>query len=907
MDIDMNSIEFNINDYLKKMLEFDDHELALNDFLAGLGKKWDCDRSYIFEKISPDRFSNTYEWCADGVEAQMSLLQNEPIELIDWWWELFEGRELVIISDVEDIKLDRPQVYATLKPQNIQTLVACGIYINGKLEGFLGLDNPRTDKLEEISSFLMEESFLLTISFERRDTFKKVKHYESHDQLTGLKNRLAYQNYLDNIGYLEKIGVVHCDILSLKETNKKYGFSRGDEEIIYWAGVLTSTFGESNIYRVAGDQFIIILEDLNFDKFKNLLDRLRLIVGKSEATLLFGAAWQEEDEEDKVIIEKVIEFAKHITAMKKRDHYKELGMTEDVDEPYGDPKDFVLMGDISELKKYLKENYFDLFSVINSLSISDFYVFMGDLKTNNFYISDEMKLMFGFESNIIHDFFGEWEKRIVEESDLNDFRNDVENVRKNNLGTHDMRYKVRDRFNNEIWIHTHGQVKISEENGEAIFISGVATSQENSFIVDPISNLPKENPAIVRILEAKETSPNLTIIGFKLNNFKEINELRGRKETNEFLYNMIKSIVGHYGDRLDFFRLDGLRFIGIINDSFENNYEEYINGIRKIIEESYNSYGLSIKTPCSLAILREESDKAHPQETLANIINLLTRAKLEPSKPYLVFSNESLVYQKKQTRMSMELNNDVLNDFKNFRVVVQPVVDSKTLKIISGEILLRWTYEGKDVSPGVFIPILEKNGMIVSTGMWVLEAACKHILRIFSYSKDIALSVNISYYQILDPYFFGFVKETLEKYDVRGENLIFEITETHYDESPMKVREFIDGCRSLGIRVAIDDFGDGYSSLAFLLKHTSDIVKLDKSLIGEMLSSTENENFINSIIYACHKFGKKICAEGVETDDEFQAIKDAGADMIQGFYFYRPLELPVFYNVLSENFENDIE
>jgi len=116
----------------------------------------------------------------------------------------------------------------------------------------------------------------------------------------------------------------------------------------------------------------------------------------------------------------------------------------------------------------------------------------------------------------------------------------------------------------------------------------------------------------------------------------------------------------------------------------------------------------------------------------------------------------------------------------------------------------------------------------------------------------------------------------------------------------MKVREFIDGCRSLGIRVAIDDFGDGYSSLAFLLKHSSDIVKLDKSLIGEMLSSDDNENFINSIIYACHRFGKKICAEGVETDDEYKAIKIAGADMIQGYYFYKPLELPVFYDLLSE-------
>ena len=136
MDIERKSTEFNINNCLKKMLEFDDPEMAINDFLIHIGKKWDCDRAYIFEKISSERFSNTYEWCAEGVESQMFFLQNEPMDLADWWWKLFEDREAVIIPDVEAIKLDSPHVYATLKPQNIDTLVTCGVYVGGELVGF---------------------------------------------------------------------------------------------------------------------------------------------------------------------------------------------------------------------------------------------------------------------------------------------------------------------------------------------------------------------------------------------------------------------------------------------------------------------------------------------------------------------------------------------------------------------------------------------------------------------------------------------------------------------------------------------------------------------------------------------------------------------------------------------------
>ena len=124
------------------------------------------------------------------------------------------------------------------------------------------------------------------------------------------------------------------------------------------------------------------------------------------------------------------------------------------------------------------------------------------------------------------------------------------------------------------------------------------------------------------------------------------------------------------------------------------------------------------------------------------------------------------------------------------------------------------------------------------------------------------------------------------------------MTETHYDEAPAKVRQFVENCRELGIRVAIDDFGDGYASLAFLIKYPAAVVKLDRSLINEMAASDDNINFIASIVYACHRFGKKVCAEGVETEEEFSVIKASGCDLIQGYYFYRPLELKNFYELL---------
>lgn len=128
-----------------------------------------------------------------------------------------------------------------------------------------------------------------------------------------------------------------------------------------------------------------------------------------------------------------------------------------------------------------------------------------------------------------------------------------------------------------------------------------------------------------------------------------------------------------------------------------------------------------------------------------------------------------------------------------------------------------------------------------------------------------------------------------------------ELTETHYDDSPMKLQQFIDGCKALNMRVALDDFGAGYSSLELLLKYPSDIVKLDRSLMQGMSNSAENYDFISSIVYSCHKFRKKVCVEGVETQLELDIATKAGCDYAQGYYFYRPLELTALYDLIAKN------
>lgn len=216
--------------------------------------------------------------------------------------------------------------------------------------------------------------------------------------------------------------------------------------------------------------------------------------------------------------------------------------------------------------------------------------------------------------------------------------------------------------------------------------------------------------------------------------------------------------------------------------------------------------------------------------------------------------------------------------------------------------LLRWKFGGKDVSPAVFVPMLEKDNMIHLAGRWVFEQAVCACMRLVSYDPDFYLSFNVSLYQLSDSHFLDFMEETLGKYQVDGCHLVAEMTESCMDEKPEKLLHFVTVCRKLGIRIALDDFGSGYSSLRMLLQYPTNIIKLDRSLLGEMVESADKMNFISSIVYACHRFGKMVCMEGVETAEENTLIRESGCDLIQGYYYHKPMELDDVYRLLaSEN------
>lgn len=891
-----------VNECLQRTHSTTNPAAAITEMLAFIGEKFQCERVFIFEKTADDAFDNTYEWCAKGVSPQKELLQNEPMETIDWWMQTFEKNQLIVIEDVESIREQHPQAYAALKPQSVHSLIAGPLRSERGIIGFIGVDNPSEDLIQRVAPFLRVIAYFIISILKRRDLVNRLEYLSYHDQLTGALNRNALSETDQEAANCHSLGTVYCDISGLKKINDYMGHAAGDQLIIHCYQLLLEVFSKDRIYRTGGDEFVILCFNQSENDFYDNVARLQKRIEQDEHHIAVGCAWVDTPP---IHIHSQITLADESMYHDKRDYYcgrnPLSGESRDRRRPIRPPAALPQQKLQSSFYQYTQNNYFDAEAVFRSISLSDspYYVFFGDLQSNLFYISDNMRDTFGFQGNIVSDLIGAWEKRIACQEDRELFHNDIAQLMEQHLDRHNLRYRVKDKDGNNFWVHCRSIVEWDSENSIPIFFSGCVSRQEHDFIVDPITNFPKEYAAIMKLSDLKRDERKTSVIGFCLNNFTEINESRGRRVGDDLLRNIALKLNQYFGHKLFFYRLDGIQFMAIVTPALQDQIPSVIAHIREFIETNYRDFNLLVRNPCSFAVLEYPPKEFIPQELLETTMALISLAKNSPDKDYVILSEDSIRKQKQQAHLALEINRAVMNNFHGFRIVVQPLVSANGYKLSSGEALLRWNYNGQDISPMNFIPILEKSKLILPVGKWLFEQVVRTCKRLISYQEDFQLSFNVSYLQVLDDDFLPFMRETLEKYHLDGSHLIMELTETHFDETPEKLEQFVANCKQMGMMIALDDFGNGYSSLALLLKYPANIVKLDRTLLREATQSPDNMKFIKSIVYACHQFGKQVCVEGIETLEEAEIVNKTACDLLQGYYFYRPMELRNLYNLLA--------
>jgi EAL domain-containing protein (putative c-di-GMP-specific phosphodiesterase class I) len=225
-----------------------------------------------------------------------------------------------------------------------------------------------------------------------------------------------------------------------------------------------------------------------------------------------------------------------------------------------------------------------------------------------------------------------------------------------------------------------------------------------------------------------------------------------------------------------------------------------------------------------------------------------------------------------------------------FYLLYQPVFDLASLEVCGVEALLRWRHPMRGtVGPDSFLPMLEENGMIVEVGRWVLDQACRQAATWQQHGLDLTMSVNVSMRQLETDDLIQQVKHALADNDLEARSLILEITETNLMLDTAATVGRLQNLKRLGVLIAIDDFGTGYSSLAYLQQFPVDILKIDRSFVAAMNSTTESIAFIRTLVQLGRALGLQIVAEGIEDDNQLTNLQLEQCQHGQGFLLARPL------------------
>ncbi|MES2000818.1 MAG: EAL domain-containing protein [Pseudomonadota bacterium] len=408
--------------------------------------------------------------------------------------------------------------------------------------------------------------------------------------------------------------------------------------------------------------------------------------------------------------------------------------------------------------------------------------------------------------------------------------------------------------------------------------------------VDVLSGLPNRGRVRQLLGDALRvaTTSNVpcAIMFLDLDGFKPVNDTFGHPKGDAVLRAVAKRLVDQVGPDGYVGRMGGDEFAIVITDGqSRQKIEQLGDRIIASIKEPYQIDQTEIRIGVSIGGAFGPIDGATVDDLILKADLALYQAKDSGRGCARYFSTELQSEQDDRVRLETDLRQAIAA--KQFHLLYQPLIDAKTQKLVGFEALIRWNHPKRGlVPPNDFIPVAEEAGLMTAIGTWVIEEAVRAAA---SWPEPITVAINISPKQISLPALPNIVSEALTRYKVPGNRIELEVTEGVFLGDSGQTLDVLKRLRSLGVGIALDDFGTGYSSIGYLNKAVFHKLKIDGSFVREAGTRPENVAIIQSIVQLAQSFRMTVTAEGVETAEDFERMRDLGCNIIQGYLFGRPL------------------
>lgn len=490
---------------------------------------------------------------------------------------------------------------------------------------------------------------------------------------------------------------------------------------------------------------------------------------------------------------------------------------------------------------------------------------------------------------------------------------------------HNMHYRWLDRAGKPVWINCRGRV-LNDADGKLHFLVGCINEIGQKQKADNVSGLLGESSLSAYVEQFEDGLPDGFFLRIGIDDFRDINGDFGMEYGDYILKSTADCIAENIKPSQRLYRIlaDEFMVVDFSGGDMEAATELYKN-IRKSLDTFIEENGYkSVFTISAGAV-----DTAKTSGTYENIMKLseyaLNTAKDQGKNRCYIYMQEDYDVFLRKKQITRQLHHAVNHGFEGFETYYQPIVDTKTRRLVGAEALMRFSMpercedgetkkeavcvgeDGHDadekvhwerISPVEFIPLLEETGLIIPAGKWMLHQAISTCSRWQKYIPNFRININLSYVQVMKSRVLTEILTALRLYGLEPSAVGIELTESGYLDTNTHFQKLWDGLKKNGVLVILDDFGTGYSNLHCLGDLRPNYIKIDRSFTLKALNNQYEHDLMTQIITMTHKLDLTICVEGIETEDEFAKISELDPDYIQGFLFGKPQPAEEFYENL---------
>ncbi len=417
--------------------------------------------------------------------------------------------------------------------------------------------------------------------------------------------------------------------------------------------------------------------------------------------------------------------------------------------------------------------------------------------------------------------------------------------------------------------------------------------------IDSLTGLQRNYAFLNRLSDIAQEKRRGEIMILGIDNFKTINNLYTYSFGNQVLQYLAKKLKEILPPSAQLFRLDGDSF-GVIYTGDEVGQCEKI--YISVSQLTCKIEAISVSFTVSAGICNCPEHGKDGDTLYANVCLALAQAKSGTKKSSQYYTPEISEQIKNDMVLLERLRNSVAQNFKGFFLHYQPIIKSDAKTLYGCEALLRFRDEvfPDGVSPYQFVPLLERSGLILDVGRWIIATAVAQCAKWQQMDPDFSMNINISARQLDDDSFADYIVQTLSKCGVSPRSIILELTESEYNDFD-KIRAFFDYMRNQGFQTALDDFGTGYASLDIFRQISADELKIDRSFLERVTDNVTDQILLETILDMCRKMNIIVCVEGIENDDVEHIISQMNPPLLQGYKYSRPLSPEELENRYLQN------